>query len=123
MHLTVSTDPERFKALVANEFSPVWIENSTPKTGWPEGDGPEHHHHSAKAPEPEPLDHSVLPPPVLRDAVFLDRLLDCGLLVRHRRCRRIGPDDAGFSPRCRQRRRSAARRRFTRSPPSMAGMT
>jgi hypothetical protein len=66
MHLTDPTDPERFKALVANEFSPVWIESQTPKAGWPAGDGPENHHYSATAREPEPLDDGVVPPLVLR---------------------------------------------------------
>ena len=66
MYLTDPSDPERFKVLAANEFSPVWVENHTPKSGWPEGDGPENHHYSATAPEPEPLDGGVVPPLVLR---------------------------------------------------------
>jgi hypothetical protein len=56
----------REKMLAANEFSPVWIENQTPKTGWPDGDGPENHHYSATVPEPEPLDDGVVPPLVIR---------------------------------------------------------
>jgi hypothetical protein len=66
MYLTDPSDPERFKALAANEFSPVWVENQTPKSGWPEGDGPENHHYSSTAPEPEPLDDGVVPPLLLR---------------------------------------------------------
>jgi hypothetical protein len=61
-----ATRPENLDKCLANEFSPVWIENQTPKAGWPAGDGPDNHHYSVTASEPEPLDDGVVPPLVLR---------------------------------------------------------
>jgi hypothetical protein len=66
MHLTDPSDPERYKRLVSNDFSPTWIANNTPPSGWPAGDGPEMHEYSSVAPPVEPEDDGVVPPLVLR---------------------------------------------------------
>jgi hypothetical protein len=66
MHLTDPSDPERYKRLVANAFSPTWIANNTPPSGWPVGDGPEQHEYSSVAPPVEADDDGVVPPLVLR---------------------------------------------------------
>jgi len=58
--------PEKLQELAANSCSPAWIANNTPLSGWPAGDGPEHHHYSATAPLPESEDDGVVPPLVLR---------------------------------------------------------
>jgi hypothetical protein len=53
-------------SLAANSWSPVWIENNTPKEGWPAGDGPENYSYSAVAPPAESGDDGVVRPLVLR---------------------------------------------------------
>ena len=60
------TSPEQGERLAANSRSPVWIENNTPKEGWPPGDGPENYSYSAVAPPIESEDDGVVPPLVLR---------------------------------------------------------
>jgi hypothetical protein len=60
------TNPEQVDRLAANSWSPVWLENNTPREGWPPGDGPENYSYSALAPLVEAEDDSVVPPLVLR---------------------------------------------------------
>ena len=66
MYLTDPSVPERFKQLAAHSFSPTWVADNTPATGWPEGDGPQMHRYSSVAPPVEPEDDGVVPPLVLR---------------------------------------------------------
>jgi hypothetical protein len=60
------TSPEQVERLAANSWSRVWIENNTPKEGWPPGDGPENYSYSAVAPPVQPEDDGVVPPLVLK---------------------------------------------------------
>jgi hypothetical protein len=60
--------PEKIQELAANLFSPTWVANNTPPSGWPPGDGPENYiySYSALAPPVEAEDDGVVPPLVLR---------------------------------------------------------
>jgi hypothetical protein len=60
------TSPGQIEKVAANSFSPVWIENNTPRESWPPSDGPENYSYSAVAPLVEPEDDGVVPPLVLR---------------------------------------------------------
>ena len=60
------TSPGQIETLGANLWSPVWIENNTPKEGWPPGDDPENYSYSAAALSIAPEDDGVVPPLVVK---------------------------------------------------------
>jgi hypothetical protein len=64
--LAYLSGPEKIQELAANAFSPAWIANNTPPSGWPTGDGPEMHEYSSVAPTVEAGDDGVVPPLVIR---------------------------------------------------------